>query len=138
MAGTGINRFKISWNKEIQRDILALGSPVFYFLTVGRALVGPFWDLLNPLIVLAAVVYAVSGVYPLINLYIARGIVLATLVTRHYNDIIFGVFALVALVMMIMAALSINNNKTSVVQGVWLGIVLSLIAYPIAVISDTR
>lgn len=125
-----------NWNKEVQRDILALGSPVFYFLTIGRALVGPFWDLFNPLIILAVALFVISRAYPLIDLYIARGLVLAVMITRHYNDILFGLFALVAIVLMVASALNIGKSKPAVKRGIWLGIALSAVGYPLAAASE--
>lgn len=136
MANTTASRFNKVWNREVQRDILALGSPVFYILTIGRALVGPFWDLLNPLVLIAVILYVLYKTVPAVDFYLARGLILATFITRHYNDLLFGLFAFIAFIGMVAAAVNIGKSKAVVTRGIWLGTALSIVGYPIAVISD--
>ena len=72
-----------SWLREIQRDLTALGSVVFYVLVLGRALVGPFWGLAIPLLAMGLALLAVHPRLKGADLYLTRALILAVLVTRH-------------------------------------------------------
>jgi hypothetical protein len=125
------------WVTDLQRDVLALGSVVFYFLVIGRALVGPFWDLFVPLMIIAATLVIVNYFSKRFDLYITRGIVLAIFVTRHYGDIIFGVFAAIAMTAMIIASVNLGTSKKKIEQGVLLGLLCGVLMYPLAMLLDS-
>jgi len=123
-------------SSEIQRDILALGSPVFYFLVIARALVGPFWDLANPLLFLAPAIYLVSRLKFEANLYLSRALLMVVVITLHYGDWKFGVFSGLIWLAMVYAALQLGRSRQSVANGVGLGVVLSLVGVIIAQASQ--
>jgi hypothetical protein len=120
------------WTKEIQRDILALGSPVFYFLVIARALVGPFWDLANPLVFLAPVVLLASYLKLSADLYIARAVLMTAVITKHYNDVLFGVFAGIVVILMMISSLRLGSATSRVRNGFALGTILAIIGIFIA------
>lgn len=121
------------WVREVQRDVLALGSVVFYLLVVGRSLVGPFWDLVVPLLVVAA---GLILAYPLlrhIDLYVTRAAVIAVLLTKHYDDDVFGLFAAVAFVALVVFAFQLGRPRATILRGLALGVVLSVAAVALSV-----
>lgn len=120
------------WIKQAERDVLALGSVVFYFLVIGRALVGPFWDLFTPLIIVAVILVTVNQFYKDIDLYLTRAMVVGSMTTQHYSDVIFGLFALVLLAVMVFASYNQGNSRPKIIRGLMLGLVLSTIFYPLA------
>ena len=120
------------WLHEVQRDLMALGSVVFYALVLGRALVGPFWDLATPLLVVGVALLAVHVLLSQADLYLTRALIVAVLVTRHYGDIVFAMFASAAFVLMLLSARSLGRSRSSIVQGLALGVVLSGAAYALA------
>jgi hypothetical protein len=125
-------RVSESWLREIQRDLMALGSVVFYLLVLGRALVGPYWDLATPLLVVGV---ALLAVHPLLNradLYLTRALIVAVLVTRHYGDLVFGLFGAAAFVLMVLSAPGLGHSRSSIVQGLALGVVASGAAFALA------
>ena len=125
-------RISDGWLREVQRDVLALGSVVFYLLVLGRALVGPFWDLAVPLVVVGAGLAAASPLLKSADLYLTRGGILAVLVTRHYGDVVFGLFAATALMSMTLFAYRLGRSGTAIARGLILGAGLSGVAYALA------
>ena len=122
-----------TWVREVQRDVLALGGVVFYLLVLGRALVGPFWDLVVPLLVVGVgLLVALPLLRGTTDLYLTRAMVVAVLVTRHYGDVVFGVFAAVAFVAMVVFALRLDRPRAAIARGLVLGAVLSVGAYALA------
>jgi hypothetical protein len=121
-----------TWLREVQRDVLALGSVVFYLLVLGRALVGPFWDLAIPLLVVGGGLLVATPLLRGTDLYLTRAMVLAVLVTRHYEDVVFGIFSAVAFVLMVVFALRLDRPRPAIARGLALGAVLSAGAYVLA------
>jgi hypothetical protein len=122
-----------TWVREVQRDVLALGGVVFYLLVLGRALVGPFWDLVVQLLVVGVgLLVALPLLRGTTDLYLTRAMVVAVLVTRHYGDVVFGVFAAVAFVSMVVFAFRLDRPRAAIARGLALGAVLSVGAYALA------
>jgi hypothetical protein len=130
MKRTG--RVSRSWLREVQRDLMALGSVIFYLLVLGRALVGPFWDLAIPLLVVGVALLAVQPFLKEADLYLTRALILAVLVTRHYGDVVFGLFAGAAFVLMVLSALALGRSRSSIAQGLVVGVVGSGVALALA------
>ena len=120
------------WLREVQRDLLALGSVVFYVLVLGRALVGPYWDLAIPLVVVGVVLWALHRFLEGTDLYLARALIVAVLVTRHYGDAVFGLFAAGAFVLMVLSAPALGRSGSSIVKGIVVGLVASGAAFALA------
>ncbi|HEU5084953.1 MAG TPA: hypothetical protein VFU14_16550 [Acidimicrobiales bacterium] len=118
-----------AWLREVARDLMALGSVVFYVLVLGRALVGPYWDLATPLAVAGAGLVAGAPLLHGVDLYVARALLVALLVTRHYGDPIFGAFAAVAFALLVLAAVWLGHGAARVAAGVGLGAVLGAAGY---------
>lgn len=125
-------RLSQGWIQEVERDVMALGGVVFYVLVVGRALVGPYWDLAVPLLVLGA---ALLVGYPLLrttDLYLTRGLVVAVLVSRHYEDPVFATFAAVIYGLMTFFAPRLGHSAPSITRGVALGAAASGVGWVLA------
>lgn len=127
-----IVRVSESWLREVQRDLMALGSVVFYLLVLGRALVGPYWDLATPLLVVGVALLAIHARLNGADLYLTRALIVAVLVTRHYSDVVFGLFAAAAFVLMVLSATNLGRSRSSIVQGLALGVVASGAAFALA------
>lgn len=135
MAGI-LRKPREQWVHELERDLMALGSVVFYFLVIGRALVGPFWDLFIPLAIIAVIIIFINFISQEFDLYIARGIVMAIFVTRHYGDIVFGIFAAVVMIAMIISSVRLGTPRQKITRGALLGLICSALLYPFAVVLD--
>lgn len=111
---------------------MALGSVVFYVLVLGRSLVGPYWDLVVPLGVAGALMLVGLPVLRSVDLYPTRGVLVGVLVTRHYDDVVFGVFSAVALVLLVASAIDLGRSPRTVWLGLALGVVASAPAFALA------
>ena len=120
------------WLRRIERDVMALGSPVFYVLVIGRGLVGPFWDLVVPLVAIGAALMVGQRWLHDADLYLSRGLVVGALTTNHYGDAIFGVFAAAAFGFMVYAAQDLGSSRRAVVVGVLIGLAGAIIGLAMA------
>ena len=120
------------WLRRVERDVMALGSPVFYILVVGRGLVGPFWGLVIPLVAIGAALIVGHRWLRGADLYLTRGAVLAVLTTNHYGDARFGVFAAAAMGFMVYAARDLGGTRRELLGGSLLGVAAASIGYGLA------
>lgn len=109
------------WKKEIQRDLLALGSPLFYALVVARSLIGPFYTFFYQLIVAAVFLAGLSFIIKNSNSYVAQGLVLAMLTSLFYKDIFFAIFASLIYLGLVASALCLGIGKTEIRKGLLIG-----------------
>ncbi len=121
-----------TWHKEIARDIISLGSIVFYFLVVGRALVGPFWVFLTFLSSAAVVLFILYLLQREFELYIARGIILAIGTSYFYGDFIFTLFAAAVYILMVISSSFLGNSTVKIIKGIIFGLISTGVGYLIA------
>jgi hypothetical protein len=117
------------WIKEISRDVLALGSIVFYFLVLGRALIGPFWIFFSYLCTAALVLIIIFLLHKNYETYLARGLVLAVGTSVFYSEIIFTVFASSIYLLMIASSFLIRNSAGKIIKGILFGGIAVLAGY---------
>ncbi|RPI74122.1 MAG: hypothetical protein EHM47_04485, partial [Ignavibacteriales bacterium] len=91
------------WTRDISRDIIALGSIVFYSLVLIRALVGPFWIFFTYLASAAIFLFVLFLLHKNFETYLARGIILASGTSYFYQDFIFALFALFIYILMVIS-----------------------------------
>jgi len=123
---------KIKWKKwldEFCRDILALGGVLFYFLFIGRALVAPHYDYALQL-VFSILVY----IFLLIFIHggeghVARALIAIVFSVMYYDDFGFNVFIGIAYVFLLFSVLYLKKSWVSVMKGLALGIISSIIGY---------
>jgi hypothetical protein len=120
---------KSNWIKEIARDILALGSIVFYFLVLGRALIGPFWIFFSYLCTAAVVLLIIFLIHKDYETYLARGLVLAVGTSVFYNETIFTFFASVIYLLMIIASYITGNSIKKIFMGISFALFAVLAGY---------
>jgi len=113
----------ITWYKETARDIISLGSIVFYSLVIGRALVGPFWVFLTFLCSAALVLLLIYFVHKEFEPYLARGIILAIGTSYFYIDFIFTLFAAAVYILMIISSFFLGNSILKIIKGIISGLI---------------
>lgn len=120
------------WIKETARDIIALGSIVFYFLVAGRALVGPFWVFFTFLCSAAMSVLIIYFFHKNFETYIARGIILAIGTSYFYGDLIFTLFAAVVYILMVVSSYYLRDSYLIIIKGIIFGLTSTGVGYLIA------
>ena len=109
--------------KEIARDVLALGSWVFYFLVFGRALIKPYRPFVDQIVIAAIVLVLLGFVLKESDGYVARGLVLVVFTILFYEDNVFSVFAIIVFALMIVSSWYIGNDLKKIGKGLIIGIV---------------
>lgn len=123
---------KKEWKKEAARDILALGSWVFFILVIARAAIKPYRPFLDELII-AGVIILVIGFMIKYDSYVARGMVVAVLTSIFYNSLIYSVFAGLAFILLFISAFYTGRNKQEIYLGFVIGALTTAISYYIMV-----
>lgn len=129
-------RVREGWLHEVQRDVMALGGVVFYVLVIARSLVGPYWDLLVPLLVFGGALLLAYPLLRAVDLYLTRGLLVAVLTSYHYDDPVFAVFAGAIYVVMIGSAIGLGRPRDAIARGVALGVVVSVIGWVLAGVAE--
>ncbi|MBA4250932.1 MAG: hypothetical protein C0425_08175 [Chlorobiaceae bacterium] len=119
---------KNSWIKTVERDVLALGGVVFYFLVIGRALIEPYLLLLIQLGSAALILAAVYFFYKNFDTYLARAIILIVGTGLFYNSIAYSSFTLLIFVFMIFASIDLGTEKKKVIAGIVVGVIATIFA----------
>tara|TARA_Y100000310_G_C20689727_1_gene821419 strand:+ start:1670 stop:2053 length:384 start_codon:yes stop_codon:yes gene_type:complete len=83
-------------SKEIARDVLALGSWVFFILVIARAAIKPYRPFLDQLIIAGIVLLIIGIFWKKANGYVARGIVLVVFTSIFYQSLIYTYFVILA------------------------------------------
>lgn len=118
---------KKDWKREAARDVLALGSWVFYFLVIGRALIKPYRPFADQVIIAGMVLIILGFVLKDSENYIARGLVLVVLTGIFYGSFIYNVFVGIVFLMMLFCSFFIGNSIWRIVKGAIVGGVSVLI-----------
>ena len=117
-----------NWKEKIARDIIALGSIIFYSLVVARALIGPFWVFFYFLVIAAVVLLLIFLLHKDFDTYIARGLVLAVGTSLFYKDLLFAIFAFLIYLLMIISSYYLRNSISEIAKGVTFAIISIAIA----------
>lgn len=110
------------WLKEIERDLLALGIVIFYWLVIGRALIGPFPILLLHLLLSAAVLIILILIKKEIDTYLARAIILVISLSLHYDSLTFTIFASIIFLLITLSSYHLKKSLIKISIGFLFGI----------------
>lgn len=105
---------------EVSRDVLALGSTVFYVLVVLRTLVGPFPTFTSRL-VLAAIVMVLAAQLVEFDGHVARGMAAGFFLGLYYRNAFFNIFASLTWLSLVYAAYRLGSEKAVIGKGVAVG-----------------
>lgn len=121
--------FEKNWKKEFARDTLALGGLAFYFIVIGRALIGSYMEFVWQIVVAAIFILVSSLIFKKADYHIARGLILVIFTIIFYNETRFAVFALILLGVMLACSLYTWRDKKKTIYGLILGAIISLLSY---------
>ena len=127
-----LNYFSKEKKKELARDILALGSIAFYFIVIGRALIGPYWAFVYQLLFSAIALLIFSFFIKECDFHLARGLILVVLTIIFYNGARFTIFAVILLFLMIIASLYAGKAKSEALKGLVIGAICAALGYFLA------
>ena len=120
---------KMDWKKEFARDVLALGSWVFYVLVIGRAMIEPYRPFLDQIIIPGIFIITVFAFWKGFDDYIARGFILVVFTILFYESLVYSIFAVTAGLLLIFSSYFVRKNISSIIKGLFIGLVAILIGY---------
>ena len=118
--------------KEAARDFLALGSWIFFILVVARALIKPYRPFVDQIIIAGIILLLINLIIKDSDGYIGRGIILVIFTILFYEDRLFTIFAILALIGLIISSYFIGNNKLKIGKGIVIGALVSWASYYLA------
>ena len=114
--------------REIARDLIALGGIPFFVLVLVRV-----YLLNNPTyfsqFVVAGLIFILIAMFLRISFYAGLGLVILIFTNLYYQDIKFGVFSIVAYLLLLAALVYLKKEKKDILLGVIAGGLSSGIAY---------
>ena len=125
----GFSYFMDIDKKEMARDVLALGSWVFYVLVIGRALIKPYRPFVDQLVIAAFVLVVIGFFISKVDWYVARGLVLAVFTILFYEDAVYSGFAVVASVLLIVSSKYVGTDLRKILFGVVVGTIAVFAGY---------
>jgi len=115
------------WIREFARDILALGSIPFFILVLARVLMLKNSSYLFQLFI--------GGILVLILCYFFKfdfrpgmGVVIGFFLTIYYSEFIFGVFAVIALILLVWSSGYLRENYWNAFFSFWMGVISALVS----------
>ena len=110
------------WKNEAARDILALGSWVFYVLVIGRALIKPYRPFADQIIIAGVLIILAGLVFRDFDGYVARGLVLVTFTIIFYNSLIYAIFAIAIGLLLLLSSYFYENSIKKISYGMIVGL----------------
>lgn len=129
---------KKEWIKNISRDLLSLGSIVFYTLVVGRAMIYPYYLFLTELLIAAFILFFIFLYIKKLDTYTARALILTVLTSRFYESLTFSLFAGSAFILIVISSTYIGNGKKEIVRGIISAVISLIPALGISFYLSTR
>ncbi len=118
-----------NWKQEVARDCIALGSIPFYGIFMIRSLVGQFGVFMAQLAIAALIIFILYKITTASDLYLARGIVLATFSSLFYQDYLFTIFAFLLYGLMILSSYALHKKCSAIFKGIVIGALSTFISY---------
>ena len=115
--------------KEIARDVLALGSWVFYLIVIARALIKPYRPFADQIIIAAIVLILIGLVYKNWDGYVARALVLVVFTTIFYQSMIYGIFVSLVGMVLIYSSWYVGNTSKKIFYGLVVGVISIVVGY---------
>jgi len=114
--------------KEIARDLIALGGLPFFVLVLVRV-----YLLNKPMyfaqFVVAGLIFILIALFLRISFYAGLGLVILMFTNLYYQDMRFGIFSIVAYVLLLAALAYLKKEKKDILLGVIAGGLSTGIAY---------
>lgn len=115
--------------KELARDLLALGSPIFYLLVFARAIVGPYPVFVNQILVAGVLIFLGAAAFRTrVDWYVVRAGILAWTTTLFYAHDGFTIFVLATFIAVMMSAYHLQKNLSRIIWAIIAVIVIGLIS----------
>lgn len=114
--------------KEVARDLIALGGIPFFILVLVRV-----YLLNNPnyftQFVVAGLIFILASLFLKASFYAGLGLIILFFTNLYYQDMNFGIFSIVAYILLLISLVYLNKDKKEIVKGILFGAASTGIAY---------
>jgi hypothetical protein len=125
---------KLKWKKEFARDILALGSWVFYVLVIGRALIKPYRPFVDQVIIAGLFLFIISLIWKEKDEYLERGVVLIVFTSLFYYSAVYSGFVIFVGILMIGSSYYLSRDWKKIFYGLLIGAIATGVGYYVPMI----
>jgi len=113
---------------ESARDLISLGSPIFFVLVLARILITENFAYLSQFIIAAAFLTLLSYYFKS-NCRAGMGIILLIFVSMYYNNLAFAIFASIIYLLALASMIYLKENKIEVTKGFLFGLASAAAGY---------
>jgi len=114
--------------RETARDLIALGSPLFFVIVIARISILSNYEYLSQFII-AGVLFFTLMFFFKGNLYSGLGLIVLVFTTLFYNNLKFSIFAILIYLGLIVSLIYLKTDKEKVFKGVLAGAISTAISY---------
>jgi len=119
---------KTEYIKEVARDLIALGSPLFFAVVVARIYFLSNWAYLSQFII-GGILFYTLAILLKTDKRAGMGVILLIFLTFYYNDLQFSWFARILFILFIGALYYLKIEKLEIAKSIILGIIATVISY---------
>ena len=121
-----------TWQKEIARDAIALGSIPFYFIVIVRAVIGQSSIFITQLVISLIAWLILARLIKDADHHISRSFILFVFISLFYQELIFTIFAAVLWMMIVLSGKYVGRSNKELVLGALLGVLSSAAGFYLA------
>ena len=114
--------------KETARDLIALGSPVFFIIVIARIYLLSNYSYLSQFIIGAIIFLPLIFLFKA-NMYAGLGLIVLIFTTLFYNNLNFTIFAIVIYLLLLASLVYLKYDKKKIIISVILGAIATGIGY---------
>lgn len=113
--------------KSVARDVLALGSWVFFLIVLARMATGPFRPVLDKTLIAGVFVLIVFVFWKGFDSYVSKGLILVYFTSVFYESLIYMVFVSIIGIGLIWSAWFVEGDFKKIMGGFFVGVLGVLI-----------
>ena len=114
--------------EESARDIIALGSPVFFIIALVRISITNNYSYLGK-VALAGFLFLTLAYFFKANVRLGFGFILVVFLSLYYNSAIFTIFASLIYLSAIASMIYLKEDKAKIIKGIFFGLVSAGISW---------
>jgi|TARA_Y100000310_G_scaffold336196_1_gene420111 hypothetical protein len=115
--------------KELARDLLAFGSPVFYALVFARALIGPYPVFIKQLTIAGVLIFLGAAAFrDRVDWYVTRSGVISMFTIIFYNNQTFNIFVALAFTGILCSSYFVRKDINKIIWGITAALLIGWIS----------
>ena len=108
--------------KEFARDVIALGSPVFFVLVLARIFLLSNYAYLSQFVVSGILFFPLAYFFKS-NLYSGLGLIVLVFTTLYYTEIRFTIFAVFLYFLLVASLFYLKKEKSEIIKAIFFALI---------------